>query len=370
MSDRLYGTSGTLVGAPVLVDIQVATNWTASYVEVHNLHASNTYSCAVNGATFSIPAGRKLSIPGQIPNITLNGTGAYSVYAAESADKLPSLDNISQGSIGSSGAISPFDNVTLEDTGVVSQVKDLGISTAKLADLSVTTGKLADDAVTSLKLAPASVNTINLISSAVTYPKLGVGSVGDPGDCSSVYFNDTGIGPGQTLALTYNSTTVTYEFNFIDPVNANVHVDLAGMPNSLANAIMANQAPLIAFAGGTNTWIGAPNNGNTQSGLAITGVASAGTFQTVVSAAPTNYRGVEHSRVTLTALTAANGFAVFSPGTIQGYHLTLTRAAGTIFSNVGCSAFVSGGGKALYVSAFPAGAMAGDFVDVTLFVQY
>lgn len=368
----LYTTSGTLVGVAVPLEMFPSQGVSAKYLEVHNTGALNAITCELLGSTFSVPPLRKLVVANDVARIILNGTSTYIVLANSEnrePDNTPRIDPTLYGT-GGLVSTSPPDNVTIEDTGTAIRVKDLGISTGKLADLSVTTGKLADDAVTSLKLAPASVGTVSLLSSAVTYPKLGVGSVGDPGDCSAVYFNDTGIGPGQTLALTYNSMTVTYEFNFIDPVNANVHVDLAGMPNSLANAIMANQAPLIAFAGGTNTWIGAPNNVNTQSGLAITGVASAGTFETVVTAAPTNYRGVEHSRVTLSALTAANGFAVFSPGAIQGYQLTLTRAAGTIFSNVGCSAFVSGGGKALYVSAFPAGAMAGDFVDVTLFVQY
>lgn len=359
MSNKLYATSGTLApGVPTVADIQVsAGGFTPGYVEVHNHSSSVAMTVSlpsgiggIGAQSFYVPPGSKVQIPGPVASLSILSAGAvaYSIYGGESKEQLPSLASILQGNVTSS--VSPMDGVTLEDTGAVCQVKAAGI--------------------TSNEIAPASVGTIALVTGSVTYPKLGVGSIGDPGDTPALLFSDIGIGPGTTLTLTYGGAPVTYEFNFVDPVNANVHVDLATMPTSLATAIMANQAPLVAFAGGNNTWIGAPDNSNVQAGATLTGVSTAGTVVVVKAAAASVYSGVEHYRITLAALTAANGFAVFSPGTIYGYNITCTRAAGTLFDPTGTSVLITGGNKALYVSTFGAGGVAGDFVDVTLFVNY
>lgn len=353
---RVFSTSGALAGVAVPFDLQelAGEGFSATYTEIHNLHPTNSYVVTIQGSNFTLPALRALRLPSFINVFSINGTGNYSVLAGDnpaveaSQTALPSL---SEQTLPASvvSAVTP-DNVTLENVGPVTQVKDAGISGTKIA--------------------PGAVGTINLNTGAVTYPKLGVGSVGDPGDTPALLFSDVGIGPGQTLTLTYGGTPVVYEFNFVDPVNANVHVDLATMPTSLATAIMANQAPLVAFAGGTNTWIGAPDSSNVQAGATLTGASTAGTVEVVKAAAASAYCGVEHYRVTLSALTSASGFAVFSPGTIYGYQIMCTRAAGTMFPNTGGSVLITGGGKSLYVSTLGAGGVAGDFVDVTLFVNY
>lgn len=73
---------------------------------------------------------------------------------------------------GSTGALSvKTDNVTTEISGDNIQVKDDGITQAKLADDSVGTDQIIDDAVTADKLADNAVNTANIVDGAVTQTK-------------------------------------------------------------------------------------------------------------------------------------------------------------------------------------------------------
>jgi hypothetical protein len=64
------------------------------------------------------------------------------------------------------------DNVTIETALGALRLRDIGITTAKLADGSVTNSKLAADAVTTPKILDGVVNTNKLADSAVTNAKL------------------------------------------------------------------------------------------------------------------------------------------------------------------------------------------------------
>jgi len=80
------------------------------------------------------------------------------------------------------------DGTSLQRTGLVLSVNDLGITAAKLADdavtsakindLAVSAGKIADGAVTQGKLASGAVAAANLASGAVTSAKIAAGAVG------------------------------------------------------------------------------------------------------------------------------------------------------------------------------------------------
>jgi hypothetical protein len=58
------------------------------------------------------------------------------------------------------------DNVTIELAAGVLQVKDLGISTAKLANLAVTTAKIADSNITTAKIADSNITSAKIATSA------------------------------------------------------------------------------------------------------------------------------------------------------------------------------------------------------------
>lgn len=76
---------------------------------------------------------------------------------------------------GSSGSvtldINP-DNSTIEISGDAVRIKDLGVTTAKLADSAVTTAKIADSNVTTAKINDLAVTTGKLADSGVTTAKI------------------------------------------------------------------------------------------------------------------------------------------------------------------------------------------------------
>jgi trimeric autotransporter adhesin len=79
---------------------------------------------------------------------------------------------------GTTGAMDVnVDGSTIEITSDALNVKDSGITTAKLADSAVTTAKINDEAVTAAKLATDSVTTVKIADSAVTTAKVADGSI-------------------------------------------------------------------------------------------------------------------------------------------------------------------------------------------------
>lgn len=348
MAGRLYGASGTLVGAPVTLNIQTANNWTAEYVEVHNLSGANTYTCAVNGATFSIPPGRKLAIPGFIADLTLNGTGAYSMYAAESSDTLPSLDNISQGSIGAPGSISPPDNVTIEDTGVVLQVKALGISTAKLANQAVNTSKLAD--------------------LAGTFNKTGSGINQNPGRGACFIFDSTGVIVGDTLTVTFAGSPVIYEFtNGGAPAPGNIGVDIPTINVDLPAKMVANQVLLSCSALAGVFYIGYSVQSLIQAGTTLSAVPTGLTVVENIAAVGESRVGLEFHQYSITALNAATGYPIFTSGTIIGKWFIETVVGGNQLSTVGIGFTPLSTGDGIFVSG---SGTPGNIMNVILAVQY
>ena len=65
-----------------------------------------------------------------------------------------------------------IDNASLQYSGGTVHIKDLGVTTAKLASSAVTAGKIAPDAVTNAKMADNAINTDELVNNAVTEGKI------------------------------------------------------------------------------------------------------------------------------------------------------------------------------------------------------
>jgi hypothetical protein len=174
----------SLIDDPVVGD--------TAFVNVDSSHSSNPaqYSIsAINGDDidwiyqFSIP------IPGVTPpdGITIN-TNAFNqlqvMNGGITTDKIaPSSVNgqvlkTDSGSVVWSDSEVKVDNVTVDknSSGAV-EVKNLGISTSKLADNSITTVKVVDSSITAAKLANNSVSDVKIVDGNVTNTKLAVNSV-------------------------------------------------------------------------------------------------------------------------------------------------------------------------------------------------
>ncbi len=231
----LYATSGTLAGVAVTIDPFGQGGPTTNYTEVHNLSHTNTYTCLAAGVTFSIPPLRKLVISDPLTALTLNGTGAYTVIANTQPQIEAPSPSLQPTYYGTGVLVSSADGVTIEDTGSVIRVKDLGISTAKLADLAVTSGKLAD----------SSVNNDKLQGLAVSWTKINSGSTsaGTPGSAAFTFLANPA--DGETVTVEYG-TAVVYEFDNgggVAPGNIAVTIG-AGAAATLINlktAIALNQ---------------------------------------------------------------------------------------------------------------------------------
>lgn len=129
----LYSNSGTLAGTPVSLSPFSGTGLSAKYLEVHNLHNTNTYTAVVSGATFSIPPARKLVVTEPVSSLTVDGTGPYTVVAG--TDAVPTSGPRIEPSLNyniTSTPTSPADNVTIQDTGTVIEVKDAGLTREKV----------------------------------------------------------------------------------------------------------------------------------------------------------------------------------------------------------------------------------------------
>ncbi|CAB4162043.1 hypothetical protein UFOVP777_18 [uncultured Caudovirales phage] len=149
----LFSQTGTLAGVPVTVTPFSGGGSPAVYLEVHNLHQTNAYTVLVQGQTFALPAGRKLVIEGGVSDVIVNGTGDYAVMGNDVNSPLPRLESSSNYTQTLTGG-SPADGITLEDTGVVLQVKNLGIGNTKLKS-SCLKFRNADTGVMALPGTPA-----------------------------------------------------------------------------------------------------------------------------------------------------------------------------------------------------------------------
>ena len=84
------------------------------------------------------------------------------------------LNNLVDAAAFVSGSSGTTDDSSLEvNVGGRLQIKDLGVTSAKLSSSSITTAKITDDAVTQAKLADDSVGEAQIIDGAVTVDRIG-----------------------------------------------------------------------------------------------------------------------------------------------------------------------------------------------------
>lgn len=100
-----------------------------------------------------------------------NGTAWLSV-AGDIQEVVAGAGLVGGGSTGSVTLDVNTDNSTLEVSGDVVRIKDLGVTTAKIADSAVTTAKIADSNVTTAKIADSNVTTAKIADSNVTTAKI------------------------------------------------------------------------------------------------------------------------------------------------------------------------------------------------------
>lgn len=275
MAIQYYSQQATLTGTP-----QTFTpgGFVWAYVEVHNLGVV-PYMVQFNNASYPLPAGGRLALqvdvlPSTQPDnaVTVTGTGSVLVYMTSAPPVVPVLQQNALG--GGSGGVYTADNVTLQEAlnqfsikpagvgvneiaaaiaggGLVGgagsplavnpdnstlevvadqvRVKDLGVTTAKLANTAVTDPKVATDALSGYHVNRA----INVSTPAGQLIILGWSGLAVPDDTFE-------------LTVTYGlaGTTVVQEFIF-DPTGPL-------LPGQIA--ILTGLSPAMATAVAINAW--------------------------------------------------------------------------------------------------------------------
>jgi len=351
---RVYSTSGTLVGVAVPFDLQelAGEGFSSTYAEIHNLDLLNDYTVTIQGFPFTLPALRALRLPSFINVFSINGTGAYAVLAGDnpavetSQTALPSLTSPAQ-PVSVVSAVTP-DNVTLENVGPVTQVKDLGISTAKLNNLAVTNGKMAD--------------------LATTFNKVGSGVNQNPGRGAAVIFDSTGVIVGDTLTVTFSGAPTVYEFtNGGAPAPGNIGVDIPTINVDLPAKVLANQ-PLISCSGTLGAfWFGVAVLSLVQAGTTLTAVSTGLTVVENIAPVGESRVGLEFHQWSITALNASAGYPIYHSGTIVAKWFVETTVGGTQVTPVGIGFTPLATGDGITVSG---SGVVGNIMNVILAIQY
>lgn len=172
--------------------------------------------------------------------LTLSPPAAMGADYTITLPSLPAANNTFL-TISTSGNIASavtVDNVTLEIATNLIQIKDSGVSTAKIANSAVTTAKIADANVTNAKMATNSVGTTNLIDGSVTKAKQS--ALGQVASSSSGAFTTSSAG-------------------FVNITNLSCTITTTGRPVFIL---------LKSDGTGNNSFIGPAATANTQNAIA------------------------------------------------------------------------------------------------------
>lgn len=119
------------------------------------------------------------------------------------------------------GALSAkVDASTLEISGDAMRIKDLGVTTAKLAADAVTNAKLADDAVEAANIADDAVTTAAILDAAVTVAKLAAPNLQISSTASAFTTTSTSFQTVTNLTVSITSTGRPIYIGFIPTTTA------------------------------------------------------------------------------------------------------------------------------------------------------
>lgn len=86
-----YMVGGTLAGAAVDILILAIARFKAKQVFISNDHGTNSYVVLAQGFSANLLPGETIRLVGSLSTITLNGTGAYRVWASDSSENVLDL---------------------------------------------------------------------------------------------------------------------------------------------------------------------------------------------------------------------------------------------------------------------------------------
>ena len=344
-----FSQSGTLVGVAVTVTPFPARSTPAVYTEVHNLTAGDTFTVTINGVAFQLPPGRKLVVEDNLSSLDVLGTGNYTVIASDANSGSPRIESSANYS-NVAAAGNPPDGVTLEDTGVVWRIKDLGVTGAKIAASAIDTSKLAD--------------------LAVNFNKTASGLNQNPGRGAACTFNSGGVAPGDTLTLTFNAVPTTYIFQNAGlpaPAPGEIGVDIATINIDLPAKVMANQVLVSADMVGGIAWFGLSVQSLIQSGATLTALSTIPASTEDFPPVAESRVGLEFHQYAITAANAISGVPIYTSGTIVAKWFMETTPGGTQITPVGIGFVPLATGDGIVVSG--SGAV-GNLMNVILAVTY
>ena len=130
--------------------------------QLDKLAAQNQQTKDSIGRTLIFPSTDPSGLTNEFPNVATRG-GNVPIFDA--------LGNLYTVSLVASGTVAVDESSLTLTNGVIS-IKDLGVSTAKIAALAVTSAKIGTNAVTVVGLADNAVDTASITNSAVTLAKM------------------------------------------------------------------------------------------------------------------------------------------------------------------------------------------------------
>lgn len=211
-SGSIAGTSGSISGlsspaSATYVSGSQTFVWQSDALTPANMDAGSVIFRNISASSYGIT----VSPP------TLTSNYNLTLPALPVSQKIMTLDN--------TGAISaPYsiDNSTLEISSNVIQIKDSGVTTAKINNSAVTTAKINDSAVTTAKINDSAVTTAKINDGAVTQAKL----------ASKTIAYNTYLGVFSTTSTTFQ-TVVSVSIN---TTGRPVRVEIGGSYISSQNA--------------------------------------------------------------------------------------------------------------------------------------
>ncbi len=239
MSGTLFQKADTLAGVAVDVNILTSAAFTAKVVVLSNDHASNTYTITLQGTSSTLLPGEVAVYTGNIKKVTLDGTGAYRLFASEDASILPTLLKPPGVSAGSISTADLADGILSADAAGRAKMADDYFTNAQF--VAGAGGKFAPSCLDATACANVFANN------ALTAAKLEAGAAAAGIDGGDVRFSATGATFG-ALPVVYAHALPDATGNVDIIVDQKVHIIQAWLHQSAAGNV-ADSARLFNGAG-------------------------------------------------------------------------------------------------------------------------